>query len=177
MIRRIQHVRWPDQQLSGRPVAIGILAALGLLAFYVGTITLAQSWEHALQQFSDDRWYIVTLVTGFGTQVGLFTRLRAMHRFHHQTQAHHVGEAGGVAVSTGTSTAAMLACCAHHLADVFAVLGIAGAAAMLDTYKAPLLWLGIGMNAAGVAYLYRQVRLAGRISCHPNYPTAAARAA
>lgn len=132
-----------------RPLLFGLCAALGLLIFYLGIITLAQGWGHALEQFGEDRWFVGAIMIGFGTQVGLFTYLRRMHL--HATT-------GTVAASTGTSTVAMLACCAHHLTDVFAVLGLSGAAVLLNVYKTPLLWLGIGMNLFGIAYLLWKIR-------------------
>ena len=88
-------------------------------------------------------------MAGFGTQVGLYTYLRGMHLR---------AKAGGVAASTGTSTVAMLACCAHHLTEVFAVFGLSGAAIFLNAYKTPLLWLGIAMNLFGIVYLLWKIR-------------------
>lgn len=132
-----------------RPLGFGLLATAGLLLFYVGVITLAQSFDHALAQLAEDRWFVGAIALGFGTQMGLFTYLRGLHV--------HAG-AGGVATSTGTSTAAMLACCAHHLVDVLPIIGLSGAAIFLDAYKTPLLWLGIAMNLVGIAYLVRKLR-------------------
>lgn len=140
-----------------RPIIFGLLAALGLLAFYLGTITLAQGWEHAVEQLSIDRLFVGAIMAGFGTQVGLYTYLRGMHL--HAT-------AGGVAASTGTSAVAMLACCAHHLTEVFAVLGLSGAAIFLNAYKTPLLWLGIVMNLFGIAYLLWKIRQQRRQVMH-----------
>ena len=105
-----------------RPLAAGVAAALGLLIFYLGVITLAQGWEHATAQLVDDRNFIAAIVFGFGTQVGLYIYLRGLHT---QTTV------GSVAASSGTSAAAMLACCAHHLADVLPIVGVAGAAVFL----------------------------------------------
>ena len=132
-----------------RPLIFGLLAALGLLAFYLGTITLAQGWGHATEQLSIDAWFVGAIMAGFGTQVGLYTYLRGMHLR---------ATAGGVAASTGTSTVAMLACCAHHLTEVFAVFGLSGAAIFLNAYKTPLLWLGIAMNLFGIVYLLWKIR-------------------
>lgn len=143
-----------------RPVAVGLLAAAGLVAVYLGLITLAQGWGHAVQQLSEDRFFVGAVMTGFGTQIGLFTYLR---------QLHARAAAGGVATSAGTSTAAMLACCAHHLAEVLPILGLSGAAVFLNLYKTPLLWLGILMNLAGIVYLLRQVRQARRQACHTTH--------
>lgn len=132
-----------------RPIVFGLLAILGLLTFYLGIITLAQGWAHALEQLADDRFFIGAIGAGFGTQIGLYTYLRGLHA--HATS-------GGVAASTGTSTTAMLACCAHHLADILPIVGLSGAAIFLNAYKTPLLWLGIAMNLIGVVYLLRKVR-------------------
>lgn len=140
-----------------RPVAFSLLAALGLLAFYLGVITLAQDWRHAIQQLTEDRWFVGAIATGFGAQIGLFTYVR---------QLHARPSAGGVVASTGTSTAAMLACCAHHLTEVLPILGLSGAAVFLNVYKTPLLWLGIVMNLASIAYQLRKVHQARRMACH-----------
>ncbi len=145
-----------------RPLIFGGLAALGLLAFYLGIITLAQGWGHAIEQLAVDRWYVSAIIAGFGTQVGLYTYLRSMH-----THA----MAGGVAASTGTSTVAMLACCAHHLTDVFAIVGLSGAAIFLNAYKTPLLWLGIVMNLFGIAYLLWNIRQQRKSVVNLDYPT------
>ena len=132
-----------------RPILYGGLAATGLVVFFLGTITLAQGWTHAVQQLADDRWFVLAILIGFGTQVGLFAYLRGLHARM---------SASSVAASTGTSTTAMLACCAHHLVDVLPIVGLSGAAIFLNAYRTPLLWLGVAMNAAGVLYMLRQVR-------------------
>ena len=130
------------------PLLWGLAAATALLVFYLGLITVAQGWGHALQQLIEDRWFVGAITVGFGAQVGLFAYLRILH-----------GRAstGGVAASTGTSTAAMLACCAHHLTDILPLIGLSGAAVVLNLYKTPLLWLGIGMNAVGIGYMLWQI--------------------
>lgn len=138
-----------------RPLAFGLLAVGGLLTFYLGIITLAQGWGHAFQQLNDDRWFIGAIALGFGTQMALFTYLRGLHAR---------AAAGGVAASTGTSTAAMLACCAHHLSDILPIVGLSGAAIFLNAYKTPLLWLGIVMNLAGIIYLAWKIREQRRLA-------------
>lgn len=135
-----------------RAIVTGVLAAALLLAVYMGLITLAQGWSHATDQLAIDRWYIAAIALGFGTQIALFTWLRWLHA--------SAMAAGGVAASTGTSAAAMLACCAHHVADVLPLIGLSGAAIFLNDYKTELLWLGITMNAIGVGYLLMQIRTA-----------------
>ncbi len=143
-----------------RPLAAGAVAVLGLLVFYLGIITLAQGWAHASAQLVDDRTFIAAIVVGFGTQVGLYTYLRGLHA---RTAV------GGVAASTRTSAAAMLACCAHHLADVLPIVGVAGAAVFLNTYKTLLLWLSIAMNLAVVAYLLWKIQQQHQMVCHTPF--------
>jgi copper chaperone CopZ len=139
----------PPRPLPIRPIAFGGIAAAALFGLYLGLITLAQGWEHATGLLAEDVWFVLPIMLGFGTQVGLFTYL-------HMLRA--AASAGGVAASTSTSTAAMLACCAHHLVDVLPVIGLSGAALFLGAYKTQLLWLGLGMNLAGVVYLLWQLR-------------------
>src|SRR5438876_8967995 len=72
--------RWGSQvQLLARPLAFGLLAAAALLGLYLGLITLAQGWSHALVQLAEDRFFVGAIVSGFGSQVGLFSYLRALH--------------------------------------------------------------------------------------------------
>lgn len=139
------------------PFAAGFVAAAALLALYLGIITVAQGWQHATSQLATDRWWVGAIVVGFGLQVGLFVYLR---------QLHSRAAAGGMALSTGTSTAAMLACCAHHLGDVLPIIGVSGAAVFLNQYKTPFLALGVGMNAVGIGYLVRKVEQLRRM--HPH---------
>jgi hypothetical protein len=37
-----------------RPGAFGAIAALALLGFYLGIITIAQGWGHAVEQLGED---------------------------------------------------------------------------------------------------------------------------
>lgn len=149
----------PTQLATEAPGLLWPLGAAGLVAFYLGVITLAQGWSHAVQQLRLDRWFVAAITAGFGTQVGLFTYLRGLH-----TRA----SVGGVATSTGTSTAAMLACCAHHLTEIAPILGLSGAVVFLNAYKTPLLWLGIVMNLVGIAYMLHKIERARTMVCHPS---------
>ena len=142
---------------SARPLVFGVVASVALISFYLGVITLAQDWAHAVQQLGEDRWFVAAIALGFGTQIALFTYLRGLHA---------AAATGAMAASTGTSTTAMLACCAHHLTDVLPILGVARITGFLDGFKAPLLWLGIIMNIVGVVYRSRKIHQARRMACH-----------
>ena len=138
-----------------RSIAAGLVSAAALLGLYLGVISLAQGAEHALAQLAEDAPFVGLIAAGFGTQMALFTELRAVDR-------HHRAAAAVTAVGTGTSTAAMLACCAHHLVDLLPVLGLSGAAVFLNAYKTPLFLVGIGMSVVGIVVIARQLRRARR---------------
>ena len=99
---------------------------------------------------------VIGLITaGFGTQIALFAELRVLDRRHRAATA-------VTAAGTGTSAAAMLACCAHHLVELLPLVGLSAAAVFLDAYKTPLLFVGIGMNIIGIVVIARQLQRARR---------------
>jgi hypothetical protein len=141
---------WEDHRLLWvKPLLWGLVSAGLQVGFYLGVVTLAQDWAHARDQIGVDRWFVFAVSSGFGIQVGLFVYLRSLHAR---------SSAGAMVASTGTSTVAMLACCAHHFADTLPLIGLSGAAVFLDDFKAPILWTGLAMNGLGVAYLGRKIR-------------------
>lgn len=140
-----------------RSVAAGLIAGVGLLGVYVGIIGVAQGFDHALEQFATDALFVALIALGFGTQVALFVELRAVGRVHR-------GAAAVTAAGTGTSAAAMLACCAHHLVDILPILGLSAAAVFLNTYKTPLFLVSLSINAVGIVVIARQLRRA-RAAC------------
>ena len=124
----------------------GFLAASLLLIFYFATVTLISGWDFAQSQFANFWYFILTLSSGFGIQVGLYTYLRQSI-----TQKHVGGRV--VVVSGTTSTTAMLACCAHYLVNIAPLLGVAGAISIVAQYQQQLFWIGMLFNLAGIAYL------------------------
>jgi hypothetical protein len=58
------------------PLKAGLLSGLGVLAFYLGAITLAQGWTHATAQLTTDRWLVAAIVVGGGLLAGAFSYLR-----------------------------------------------------------------------------------------------------
>ena len=145
----------PTLPISPRSIAAGVVGAAVLLGLYLGIVSLAQGIEHALEQLATDALFVGLITVGFGTQITLFAELRVLDRRHRAAAA--VTVAG-----TGTSAAAMLACCAHHLVDLLPLVGLSAAAVFLDAYKTPLLFVGIGMNIIGIVVIARQLQRARR---------------
>ncbi len=146
----VSRVRLPGREGAGRwlPVGAGLMAAALLLAAYVGVVTWAQGAEHARELLWADRYFVAGVVAGFGTQIGLFVWLRRA-----AGRARARGAAGLSAAGTGTSSAAMVACCAHHVTDALPLVGLSAAAVFLTEYRSVLMALGLATNAAGVALL------------------------
>ena len=138
-----------------RSIVAGLIGSAALLALYLAIISLAQGVEHALEQLALDAPFVGLIAAGFGTQIGLFVELRAVDRRHRASAA--VTVAG-----TGTSAAAMLACCAHHVVDLLPIVGLSAAAVFLNAYKTPLFLVGIGMNVIGIVVIARQLQRARR---------------
>ena len=145
----------PTLPISPRSIAAGVVGAAVLLGLYLGIVSLAQGIEHALQQLATDALFVGFISVGFGTQLALFAELRVLDRQHRAAAA--VTVAG-----TGTSAAAMLACCAHHLVELLPLVGLSAAAVFLNAYKTPLLFVGIGMNIIGIVIIARQLQRARR---------------
>lgn len=141
--------------IAPRSIVAGLIASAALLASYLGIISLAQGVEHAFGQLALDAPFVGLIAAGFGTQVALFVELRAVDR-------HHRAGAAVTAAGTGTSAAAMLACCAHHLVDLLPIVGLSAAAMFLNAYKTPLFLVGIGMNIVGIVVIARRLQRARR---------------
>ena len=129
-------------------VFAGLLAGLALIGLYLGLVTWAQGFGHGRELLWDDRYFVGAIATGFGAQAGLFVYLRRLLSLRSRASA-----TAGTAAGTGTSTAAMLACCAHHLTDALPVLGLSGLAVFLGDYRVPLMAAGIAVNVAGVLFM------------------------
>ena len=151
---------WPPRppELARRSRKIGLLAAAGLAVFYVVVVSGASgSFRHLAEQARRDWYFLAVIIGGFGLQVALAAELRRRHRL-----ANRFNHVGALASGTGggASVAGMVACCAHHLADLAPFIGTTGAATFLFDYRIPFMVTGIGVNAVGVAVATRRLRRA-----------------
>ena len=122
------------------------MAVFYLLVMFLTMPSASEVWYN-FSQF----WYlIVSIVIGFGIQIGLWVYLKNYHAYHRSS-----GILPGA--SGAMSGGAMLACCAHHLAEVLPILGLSGAAIFLTNYQRPFLVIGLSINILGIAYMLRQL--------------------
>ena len=134
---------------------IGLLAFAALLALYFVVLTAISGWQFAVGEFSRYWFYILPLAAGFGLQVTLFMALR-LH------VARSAASGTVVAASGTTSTVAMISCCAHYLTTVAPVLGATGLVAFAAQFQVQFFWLGLLLNAAGIAFVASRLARARR---------------
>jgi len=145
------------------PIGAGLIGS-GLLAlFYFGIVSWAESPAHAWELFKQDLWIVIPILLGFGVQAALYTILKLRLYFPEQHAPGASLGAGGV-----TSTLTMAACCAHHVADVFPVLGLTAAATFLARYRLTFMGVGLGTNLLGIGYLLFILTRERRRAIQPN---------
>lgn len=151
--------------ISRRSAAFGGAAALALSAAFVAVVAGAAGWAHLGSQVRDEWWLLAPLVAGFAVQVALMVELRRRHRFAHAA-------AVSVGAGAGVSGVGMVACCAHHLADLAPLAGATGVATFLTDAQRPLILAGLAVNVAAVVIATRKLRrvgvpVEGALSCAP----------
>lgn len=133
---------------TGKAVLAGAGATLLLLVLYFGSLAALSGWKYTLEQFFTYAHFILTLAAGFGIQVGLFVHLKSLVQ-------RARGQGVVLATSGTTSTAAMVSCCMHYLANIAPIIGAAGLVTM--QYQVELFWIGLAFNTAGIAYVATKV--------------------
>lgn len=135
--------------MTKRPLITGLIAADTLLVLFVILVTSISGWATTTSQFGQYWYYLVPLAIGFGIQVGLYVYLREVLK---RAMSKKV-----MGVTGGTSTAAMISCCAHYLVNILPIISAAGVATFISQYQVRFFWVGIAFNLLGIAYIVRQV--------------------
>jgi len=132
------------------PLTAGLAGALLLTGLYFGIVSWAESPQHAVELFWEDRWIVFPIIIGFGVQAGLYTILK----FRLFVPLATIGPSGPMMGAGGTtSTIAMVACCAHHVADVLPILGLTAAATFLAQYRIAFMLVGLGTTLLGILFM------------------------
>lgn len=135
--------------MIAKSVTKGLLAFLILLAVYFGLVSLISGFSFAKSQFSSFWYFILSLAFGFGIQVGLYSYLKSAVK--------KMASKKVLAVSGTTSTAAMISCCTHYLANILPILGTAGIVAFVSQYQVEIFYVGLLFNLFGIAYVSKKL--------------------
>ena len=133
------------------PIALGALGGLALFGFYVLLLSALGNVSHAFEQLNRDGWFIGPILIGFSIQVGVFVRIKQLHR-------HRRPHAALTAASAGTGAASMAACCVHHIGDVLPLLGISALSIGLEALRTPFMIASLIMNAGGASYMFYRLK-------------------
>jgi hypothetical protein len=137
------------------PLGASLVGAAFLTGIYFGIVSWAESPQHALDLFWQQRLIVIPIILGFGVQMGLYTVLKK-RLFIPQGLATltGTGPSGALTGAGGaTSTAAMVACCAHHVTDVLPILGLTAVATFLAGYQTLFMLVGLGNTLVGIAVM------------------------
>lgn len=139
--------------MNTKTLRAGVLAAMALGMFYALVVGGVGGIAHLGDQATDDWPWLVLILAGFGTQVALFVELRRRHRLYDAAMRTATGS------GAGASAVGMVACCAHHAADLAPIIGASGVAVFLTDYRVPIMIAGIAINALGVVIAARRLRV------------------
>jgi hypothetical protein len=132
------------------PLGAGLLGSTLITGLYLGIVSWAESPQHAIDLFWEDRLIVIPIILGFGVQMALYTILKK--RLFAPTMS--IGPSGALTGAGGaTSTIAMVACCAHHVTDVLPILGLTAAASFLAEYQTAFMLVGLGTTLIGIGVM------------------------
>jgi hypothetical protein len=132
------------------PLGAGAAGAGLLTLLYFGIVSWAESPQHAVDLFWDDRWIVTPIILGFGIQSALYIILKKGLFM----PISYTGPSGALTgAGGGMSTAAMVACCAHHITDVLPILGLTAAATFLAEYRIAFMLVGLGTTILGIVFM------------------------
>lgn len=120
------------------PATAGTAGFVSILLVYFGTLSILNSPAHALEQFRGDWWWVLVFAAGMGIQLWLHAKIHSNARV--------------AGVSAGSSAAAMVACCVHHIADFTPLAGIAFLGSFFESYQPLFIIVGLLANLVGISY-------------------------
>ena len=136
--------------INYKAIVCGLLAGIGILAFYLIVLTIFESRGFALYELKRLWPWLVPLAVGFGTQIGLYTSIK-----------YDATIKAGAATSGTISGGSMVACCSHYLLNIIPIIGITGLSvftSFLMTYQKAFFSIGIASSIMGIAFMLNHKR-------------------
>ena len=142
-----------NNKIVRRSYLWGITGSVFLLAIYFVTLTLSNSFVHAIEELKLLGIWITLLTVGFGIQTGLFAYIRGSLKARASAQA-----TASMAATGGMSATSMVACCMHHVTDILPILGVSAATLFLVKYQSFFLAIGVASNFIGITVMLRLIQ-------------------
>jgi hypothetical protein len=142
------------EQIKKTCYIVGIVSSLLLLLFYFALVSLLESFDHAFESFANIWLLMSLLVAGFGFQMSLFTYIRQTTKLKKISGL----SSKNTAATGGVSTVSMVACCAHHIAEVIPILGISALAIFLTDFQIWFIVLAVFSNFLGTLFMFKIIK-------------------
>lgn len=148
--------------MNKHPFISGIIATILLFVVFLILVTSISGLAAAKSQFAAYWYFLVPLAAGFGVQIGLYVHLR---------QIVQAASKKMVIMNGGTSTAAMVSCCAHYLANILPILGVSGVSAFVGRFQVQIFLVGLILNVVGIVILTRRIVVVRKHLDAPRFST------
>ncbi len=139
--------------INYKAIVCGLLAGIGILAFYLIVLTIFESRGFALYELKRLWPWLVPLAVGFGTQIGLYISIR-----------HDAVLNGGIGASGTVSGGSMLICCSHYLLTMLPIIGVSGLTVFLMSYQKAFFAIGIASSVIGIILMLRHKKMMREIN-------------
>ena len=134
-------------RLSSAAWAAGFAAGFGMAVLYSGVLIGTSGLAHLAEQWARYGPVLVVLWSLFGLQVALLIDVR---------RASSRGLRATDAAAGGTTAIGMLACCAHHVADLVPIVASVGIASVLVAWQPWILAAALVLSVAGTTATARR---------------------
>lgn len=142
--------RRPAYHVGRAAWAGGVAGVLGMAALYAGVLLGTSGPEHLADQWASYWAVLVSLWVLFGLQVALLIDMR---------RASSRGLRAADAAAAGTTAVGMLACCAHHVAELLPLVASVGIAAALVAWQPWILAGALLLSIVGTVATFRRWHL------------------
>lgn len=132
-------ISYKPLEINYKAILFGLLAGVGILAFYFLVLTFFESYGFALYELKRLWVWLLPLAIGFGAQIGLYVSIR-----------HDAVLNSGIRASGSVSGGSMLICCSHYLLTMLPIIGFSGLTIFLMTYQKAFFSIGIASSVIGI---------------------------
>ena len=140
------------REVNYKAISLGVLAGIGIFAFYILVLTFFESYGFAMYEFKRLWFWLLPLAIGFGTQIGLYVSIR-----------HDAILNRGIGASGTVSGGSMLVCCSHYLLSMLPIIGFSGLTIFLMTYQKAFFSIGIVSSVIGIILMLRHKKNMGEM--------------